>query len=60
MSTNITDKIAKLTRHQRSAEEIGSIAEAKAFADKIAELKLIHGLPESSSVSLRKRLDTQA
>lgn len=38
MNKSIIEKLRKLIRHERSAREIGSIAEAEAFAERIQSL----------------------
>lgn len=47
MSDPIIDKLAKMLRHQESARQIGSIAEAEAFATRIQELLAKHKLEMS-------------
>lgn len=47
MKTLIIDKLAKMLRHKESAEQIGSIAEAEAFATRIQELLDKHKLEMS-------------
>ena len=44
---NVIDKLQKLINHERSARTVGNIAEAEAFAAKIAELLFAHKLTMS-------------
>ena len=43
----IVDKLAKMIRHEQSARQIGSIAEAEAFAAQVQHLLTKHGLEMS-------------
>ena len=45
--TSVVDKLQKLIAHERSAREIGNLAEAETFAAKIAELLFTHKLSMS-------------
>jgi hypothetical protein len=46
-TTIIIDKLQKLLNHERSARTIGNVAEAEAFAAKVAELLFTHKLSMS-------------
>lgn len=56
--TAVMDKLRKLMRHEESAREIGSIAEAEAFAAKIQQLLIEHKL-EMSEVKASDDHDTE-
>ena len=47
MSSPVADKIRKLIAHERSARNIGNLAEAEAFASKVQDLLLEHKLSMS-------------
>ena len=55
----IIEKLAKLLRHQQSAQDIGNVEEAAAFAGKIQELLTAHKL-EMSDIQLEQREKTES
>lgn len=58
VASNVMDLIAKLYRKAESAKELGSLAEAEAFASKVSQLLLEHKL-EMSDIDLSEQDKTE-